>query len=211
VDTNGEPPVLDISGWEFKTIDLSPWLDNGEDTFTIWFEAGDTGDTAMRTRTGVYVDAVRITGKPEPCEGDFDTDGNVDGSDLAIFAADFGRTDCGTGEECEGDFDDDGEVEWSDLALFAADFGRTDCACTPDTCSGLGFECGLHDDGCGGMLYCGECAPGFTCEGGYCVDIDECADYPCGEHGTCMNGLGYYSCYCDSGYEFDGNTCVELQ
>ena len=28
------------------------------------------------------------------CEGDFDYDGDVDGSDLAIFAADFGRTDC---------------------------------------------------------------------------------------------------------------------
>jgi streptogramin lyase len=30
----------------------------------------------------------------QPCEGDFDNDGDVDGSDLAIFAADFGRTDC---------------------------------------------------------------------------------------------------------------------
>ena len=28
------------------------------------------------------------------CEGDFDCDGDVDGSDLAVFAADFGRTDC---------------------------------------------------------------------------------------------------------------------
>ena len=30
----------------------------------------------------------------EPCKGDFDHDGDVDGSDLAVFAADFGRTDC---------------------------------------------------------------------------------------------------------------------
>ena len=28
------------------------------------------------------------------CEGDFDQDGDVDGSDLATFAADFGRTEC---------------------------------------------------------------------------------------------------------------------
>ena len=28
------------------------------------------------------------------CEADFNLDGDVDGSDLAIFAADFGRTDC---------------------------------------------------------------------------------------------------------------------
>ena len=59
------------------------------------------------------------------CEGDFEPDGDVDGSDLAIFAADFGRTDCSS--DCEGDFDGDGDVDGSDLAVFAADFGRTDC------------------------------------------------------------------------------------
>ena len=31
---------------------------------------------------------------PPPCKGDFDNDGDVDGSDLAVFAAEFGRTDC---------------------------------------------------------------------------------------------------------------------
>ena len=59
------------------------------------------------------------------CEGDFDVDGDVDGSDLAVFAADFGRTDCLS--DCEGDFDGDGDVDGSDLATFASDFGRTDC------------------------------------------------------------------------------------
>ena len=64
-----------------------------------------------------------------PCEGDFGHDGNVDGSDLAVLAADFGRTDCCDPdvEPCEGDFDKDGDVDGSDLAVFAADFGRTDC------------------------------------------------------------------------------------
>ena len=59
------------------------------------------------------------------CEGDFDTDSDVDGSDLAVFAADFGRTDCSG--DCEGDFDTDNDVDGSDLAVFAKDFGRTDC------------------------------------------------------------------------------------
>jgi len=63
------------------------------------------------------------------CEGDFDRDGDVDGSDLAIFAADFGRTDCYFTGDCEGDFDYNGRVDVSDLAVFAADFGRTDCPC----------------------------------------------------------------------------------
>jgi hypothetical protein len=65
------------------------------------------------------------------CEGDFDNDGDVDGSDLAIFAADFGRTDCSVSSPCEGDFDNDGDVDGSDLAVFAADFGRTDCQPCP--------------------------------------------------------------------------------
>jgi len=60
------------------------------------------------------------------CEGDFDGDGDVDRSNLAVFAEDFGRTDCDTGLPCEGDFDDN-NVDGSDLAAFAADFGRTDC------------------------------------------------------------------------------------
>lgn len=35
-----------------------------------------------------------IPGLAQECEGDFEGDGDVDGTDLAIFAADFGRTDC---------------------------------------------------------------------------------------------------------------------
>jgi hypothetical protein len=53
--------------------------------------------------------------------GDFNGDGNIDGSDLAVFAADFGRTDCSG--DCEGDFDNDRDVDGNDLAVFAADFG----------------------------------------------------------------------------------------
>jgi len=63
------------------------------------------------------------------CKGDYDRDGDVDGSDLAVFAADFGRTDCYFSGDCEGDTDYDGDVDGSDLAMFAADFGRTDCPC----------------------------------------------------------------------------------
>ena len=59
------------------------------------------------------------------CEGNFDNDSDVDGSDLAVFAADFGRTDCSGG--CKGDLDGDGDVDGRDLAVFAADFGRRDC------------------------------------------------------------------------------------
>jgi len=62
-----------------------------------------------------------------PCEGNFDHDEDVDRSDLAVFAAEFGRTDCGVPTTCPGDFDTDGDVDGRDLAVFAADYGRTDC------------------------------------------------------------------------------------
>ncbi len=61
----------------------------------------------------------------EPCEGDFDNNGVVDGSDLNVFAADFGRTGCNTG--CEGALDADDDVDGSDLARFSEDMERADC------------------------------------------------------------------------------------
>jgi hypothetical protein len=57
------------------------------------------------------------------CSGDFNNDGDVDGSDLATFAEDFGRTGYGAAPPCEGDFDGDGDGDGSDLATFATDFG----------------------------------------------------------------------------------------
>ena len=61
------------------------------------------------------------------CKGDFDLDRDVDGSDLAVFAADFGRTDCSAENPCSGDFDNNSNVDETDLAVFSAYFGRTDC------------------------------------------------------------------------------------
>jgi len=59
------------------------------------------------------------------CEGDFDGDGDVDGSDLAVFTDAFGSSDE------VADLDGDGYVDESDLAAFAAEFGRTDCPICP--------------------------------------------------------------------------------
>ncbi len=63
----------------------------------------------------------------DPCEGNFDGDNDLDDTDLAVFATDFGRSDCGNGPPCEGTFGSDGDVDGTDLAVFAADFGRGDC------------------------------------------------------------------------------------
>ncbi len=66
------------------------------------------------------------------CDGsDLDNDGDVDGSDLRIFSADFGRTNCSSGPICEGDFDNDNDVDGSDLRIFSFHFGKTNCAVLP--------------------------------------------------------------------------------
>jgi hypothetical protein len=60
------------------------------------------------------------------CLGDFDGDGDVDGSDIGIFSQDFGRENCGG--HCPGDLDGDGDVDNTDMGLFVSEFGRTDCS-----------------------------------------------------------------------------------
>ncbi|MFV9644502.1 MAG: putative Ig domain-containing protein [Desulfobacterales bacterium] len=110
---------------------------DGGDTYEPPFDVLSVNSFAIDViESGTYT--IKVTGYDEQgnesagvetsvelCLGDFDTDGDVDGSDLAVFAADFGRTDCSG--DCKGDFDADGDVDGSDLAVFAADFGRTDC------------------------------------------------------------------------------------
>ena len=65
--------------------------------------------------------------EPEVCWGDFNEDGDLDESDLIIFASFFGRTNCGENPSCKGDFEPDGDVDSKDLATFEADFGKTIC------------------------------------------------------------------------------------
>lgn len=106
-------------------IDYRFWTDGGE-MDDIWHPYQDptTGEApAYAKMADVWFSALDQL----LCKGDYDDDGDVDGSDLAVFAADFGRTNCDSGEACEGDFDLDNDVDGSDLAAFSADFGRTDC------------------------------------------------------------------------------------
>jgi hypothetical protein len=78
------------------------------------------------------IDSSHLT-EIDVCEGNFDPDSDIDGTDLAVFAADFGRTNCCANGAlpCEGDFDHDCDVDGSDLAVFASDFGRTRCPFLP--------------------------------------------------------------------------------
>jgi bacillopeptidase F (M6 metalloprotease family) len=116
-------PILEVSAvWTPKKLPLTAYA--GQKVKIAFYHTAD----GYYTSAGWYIDDIRLPGVfLIPCEGDFDNDGDVDGSDLAVFAADFGRTDCSLQDFCYGDFDGDCDVDGSDLAIFAADFGRTDC------------------------------------------------------------------------------------
>jgi len=73
------------------------------------------------------------------CEGDFESDGDVDGTDAINFKQDFGRRNCSESLLCNGDMNCDGDVDGSDAVLFKQDFGRRDC---PTCAGGGGAWCG---------------------------------------------------------------------
>jgi hypothetical protein len=111
-------------GWETSK---DHWNDNavrGWEDGWWWEDLGQIYDSP------IDMAFLLITPDDTPyCKGDFDRDGDVDGSDLALFAADYNRTDCYNKGDCEGDFEYDGDVDTPDLAVFAEDYGRTDCPC----------------------------------------------------------------------------------
>jgi hypothetical protein len=63
------------------------------------------------------------------CEGNFDCDLDVDGTDAQSFKADFGRSQysdpCTNTIPCKGDFDCDVDVDGTDAQIFKSDFGRS--------------------------------------------------------------------------------------
>ncbi|XP_073319461.1 nidogen-1-like isoform X2 [Pagrus major] len=64
-----------------------------------------------------------------------------------------------------------------------------------------------------GLKFTCECSNGFTGDGRYCHDADECRETPqvCGSNAVCSNQPGTFRCECLSGFVFasDGKTCIE--
>ena len=65
---------------------------------------------------------------PPICKSDYNGDGYVNHTDLAMFSSAMGEMDCTWRSNlCDYDSDGDGDVDGADLASFTAEFGRTDC------------------------------------------------------------------------------------
>jgi len=86
-------------------------------------------DNAIGIATGYHYGTVSVlkNTKRTIFKGDLNGDGDVDGSDLALFADAFGSVSGDDNYNPGADFDNNNVVDESDLAAFAAEFGRTDC------------------------------------------------------------------------------------
>ena len=112
---------------DLKTVIVA--LSSGGYSTPITFSSEHVGNWNIRiefaddpNQFGLSSEQITIRNIPqEYCEGDFDEDGDVDGSDMAEFAIAY------LSEDDKADLNGDGFVDSEDLALFAANFGRIDC------------------------------------------------------------------------------------
>ena len=118
-DTSAEiEPICPLSGIDSDEDGISDQLDNCPETANLGQE--DSYPPPDGNGCGDICE----------CEGNFNAgeDDDVDGSDAAVFKADFGRGgysgSCTSSEPCNGDFNCDSDVDGTDAAIFKADFGR---------------------------------------------------------------------------------------
>ncbi|HHJ38579.1 MAG: hypothetical protein AXA67_03865 [Methylothermaceae bacteria B42] len=128
--TNLGSPIAGSSPlWTSQRRDLSSFA--GQIVRVAFYHTAQTGGFGGHcnpSSTGWYIDDVRLPGVfLQPCEFDFDNDGDVDGSDLNRFNLHFGATNCSTDNFCYADYDRDGDVDGSDLIILNEDFGENAC------------------------------------------------------------------------------------
>uniref|UniRef100_UPI00358FFAE8 nidogen-2-like isoform X2 n=1 Tax=Myxine glutinosa TaxID=7769 RepID=UPI00358FFAE8 len=96
----------------------------------------------------------------------------------------------------------------------AARLGTDEMVQRSNPCDDGTHDCGPNSRCQAGpeMEYSCECTPGFMRDGHHCVDVDECAERPCGTNAHCRNLPSSFTCECDSGFQLepDDRTCSDV-
>jgi hypothetical protein len=102
------------SGW--INVDLSHFRGKGVTNLTFGLDSTDSGQFGMNTPGYIALDNLVLSStSPQRITGDTNSDGRVDGLDLASLVSNLGLTSGATWET--GDFNSDGRVSVADLML----------------------------------------------------------------------------------------------
>jgi len=122
---------LTSSSIDYDGDGLEDWTDNcpySYNPFQMDCDSDGTGDICDADTVDTYPPNGNNCGNACECEGNFDIDDNVDGSDASAFKRSFGRNsgnrECTNDDPCKGDFLCDGDVDGADVSKFKSDFGR---------------------------------------------------------------------------------------
>ena len=121
----GTGTVNGVAGYSFESY----VTDGDPDKFgiTIKDSSGNTHYTAPIKNISDGDLKIIINAMVDRCQGDFNSDGDVDGEDLAMFVSNYGKTDCTEPSTCQGNYDGDSDVDKDDVSVFIKDFGKITC------------------------------------------------------------------------------------
>ena len=116
-----DPLFVDPVKGNYRLSSGSPCIDSGT---AVGASSDDIVGNVRPEGDGYDMGAYEYVGV-QP--GDTEPDGDVDGSDLSLLAAEFGRTDCDAAHPCGSNCDGDNDVDETDLINFVGNFGRSNC------------------------------------------------------------------------------------
>lgn len=137
-DNDGIADCVDIDNdndgmsdaFEQEIADADP-DDDIADIFDVLPEDDFDGDGFSNLREGFSGSDPVLADDIPDCLADFNTDGDVDGTDLAVLCKEYGMEDCIANGPCESDMYVDDAVDEIDLMFMSEDFSREDCLIWP--------------------------------------------------------------------------------